>query len=299
MIQDIFPKKFKNEFISKEITPQSRVIIFEKRTVLIKRNSDNTLSLPTYAQLLEEDKVRVAQEKDLYQYVFSIDGEAFFLLKNFARDMTNDDISYWELPEFTYENISTLRQMTSKDVCFCVMSAYHLYVWYRDNQFCGRCSSVIQHDTKQRMLFCPKCQNMIFPKLAPAVIVGLVHGDKILMSKYADREYKKYALLAGFVEFGETVEDTVKREVYEEVGLHVKNIKYYKSQPWGIDSNVLLGYFAELDGDESVRIDYEELALAQWYSREEMPAYDDGISLTREMMGFFQDAQRFRKWYQI
>ena len=93
----------------------------------------------------------------------------------------------------------------------------------------------------QRMLQCPCCANMVFPKIAPAVIVGVTHGDKILMTKYAGREYKRYALIAGFTEIGETAEETVKREVMEEVGLTVKNIRYYKSQPWGFDSNLLLG----------------------------------------------------------
>ena len=77
------------------------------------------------------------------------------------------------------------------------------------------------------------------------------------------------------------------REVMEEVGLKVKNIRYYKSQPWGIDSNLLFGFFCELDGDDTIHMDEEELSLAEWYTRDEMPAADDGISLTREMMGMF------------
>ena len=76
------------------------------------------------------------------------------------------------------------------------------------------------------MMKCPSCGNMVFPKIAPAVIVGVTNGDKILMTKYAGREYKKYALIAGFTEIGETAEQTVEREVMEEVGLHVKNIRY-------------------------------------------------------------------------
>ena len=108
--------------------------------------------------------------------------------------------------------------------------------------------------------------------------------------------YKKYALIAGFVEIGETVEETVEREVMEEVGLKVKNLRYYKSQPWGYDSNVLMGYFAELDGDESITMDTEELSKAQWFAREEMPAHNDGISLTREMMGVFENKVKYEEF---
>ena len=91
---------------------------------------------------------------------------------------------------------------------------------------------------------------MEFPKISPAVIIGLTHKNRLLLSKYAGRTYKKYALLAGYTEIGETVEETVSREVMEEVGLPVKNIRYYKSQPWPFSSTVLMGFFCDLDGDD-------------------------------------------------
>jgi len=135
---------------------------------------------------------------------------------------------------------------------------------------------------------------MIFPKIAPAVITAVTDGDRILMSKYAGRFYKRYSLIAGFCEFGETVEQTVQREVMEEVGLRVKNIRYYKSQPWGVDSNLLMGFFCDLDGDDTITKDDSELAMAGWYDRADMPAHDDGISLTREMMRIFEEGREPR-----
>lgn len=134
------------------------------------------------------------------------------------------------------------------------------------------------------MLFCSACKNAVYPKIAPAVIVGIIHGDKILMTKYAGREYKKYALIAGFTEIGETLEDTVKREVMEEVGLKVTDITYYKSQPWGFDSNLLVGFFAKLSGTDNVTLDQEELATAEWFQREEIPVEYDDCSLTNDMI---------------
>lgn len=175
-------------------------------------------------------------------------------------------------------------------------TAWHLYVWYRDNRFCGRCSQPLLHDERQRMLCCPACGNAVFPKIAPAVIVGVVHGNKLLMTKYANRDYKRYALIAGFTEIGETAEQTVAREVLEEAGVRVKNICYYKCQPWGFDSNLLLGYFAQLDGDEEITMDSEELSVAEWVSREEIEVEQDDrleLSLTHEMMMFFKDEERF------
>ena len=135
---------------------------------------------------------------------------------------------------------------------------------------------------------CPHCGNLIFPKIAPAVIIGLIYEDSILISTYADRPYKGRALLAGFCEIGETPEQTVVREVQEEVGLRVKNIRYFDSQPWGFDQNLLLGYFCELDGERDIVLDTGELATGEWVHYSDVPEDPEGLSLTREMMSVFQ-----------
>ncbi|MCC8121245.1 MAG: NUDIX domain-containing protein, partial [Oscillospiraceae bacterium] len=96
-----------------------------------------------------------------------------------------------------------------------------------------------------------------------------------------------YVLVAGFVEIGETAEQTVEREVMEEVGLRVKDIRYFKSQPWGCDGNLTLGYFAQLDGGEGITLDRQELADARWFRREEVPVPKDDVSITSEMIHLF------------
>lgn len=147
------------------------------------------------------------------------------------------------------------------------------------------------HDEKERMMRCPECGLMEFPKICPAVIIAVTHGNKILMSKYAGRAYKKYALLAGFAEIGETMEETVRREVMEEVGLKVKNITYYKSQPWSFTDTLLMGFFCELDGEAEITLDKEELALAEWFEREDIPVKAEDLSLTNEMMMVFKEGK--------
>ena len=278
MLQDISPHHLYNQYKQKQITSESKIFHFWKKNVYIARSEDDQLKLPTYEEIFTRKSGEVPA--GTLQYLFSIEDEDFFLLMDGQ-----------ELPEYDmyhYETVRTLRQLVSKEVCFAVMTAWHLYVWYNANQFCGHCGTQVVHDEKERMLRCPDCGNMIFPKIAPAVIVAVLDGNRILMTKYAGRAYKKYALIAGFTEIGETVEETVAREVMEEVGLKVKNIRYYKSQPWGVDSNLLLGFFADLDGDDTICLDEEELSEAEWFERDVMPAHDDGISLTREMMGVFE-----------
>jgi NAD+ diphosphatase len=211
-----------------------------------------------------------------------MNGENFFLWTDTAPE---------QLDGFAYEPVRLLRQLKSKEICYAVMTGWHLYNWYRSNRICGCCGTPTEHDTKERMLRCPSCGNLIFPRISPAVIVAVTDGDRLLLSKYAGRAYTRYALLAGYTEIGETIEQTVHREVLEEVGLKVKNLRYYKSQPWGVDGNVLMGFYCDLDGSDAIRIDEEELAMAGWYPRHDLPAQDDGISLTREMIRIFGEGK--------
>ena len=129
----------------------------------------------------------------------------------------------------------------------------------------------------------------MFPRINPAVIVAVSHGDELILTKYAGREYKKYALIAGFAEFGETIEQTVQREVMEEVGIRVKNLRYYKSQPWGFSGSLLFGFFAEAEGDLTIYRQEDELAEAMWVPAEEIVLDIEEISLTREMILKFKE----------
>ena len=129
---------------------------------------------------------------------------------------------------------------------------------------------------------------MEFPKICPATIIAVRDGNRLLLSKYAGRAYKKYALLAGYTEIGETIEETVKREVMEEVGLKVKNIQYYKSQPWSFSDTLLMGFYCNLDGEDKITLDQDELALAEWFEREDLPEVTSDESLTNEMIQMFK-----------
>jgi len=185
-----------------------------------------------------------------------------------------------------------LRRCCPRELCFAGMTAWHLYNWYENHRFCGKCGKPVRHHDTLRALQCDGCGNLIFPVIAPAVIVAVIHGDKILVTRYAGREFKGMALIAGFCEIGERAEDTVRREVMEEAGVRVKNLRYFDSQPWGFASNLLLGFFCELEGSDQIHIDEEELESACWISREELePVPDRELSLTGTMIEHFRQGK--------
>ena len=285
MLQDLSAGRLENEFY--ELIPQSDdiIICFSNKDVLIKRTSSNELCLPSFSdvEIWAASHGWKSWYEKCFRYIFRMQDKSYYLWMGEAGEA--DD------PSYGFEGVRQLRQMISKDVCYAIMTAWHLYVWYRNNRFCGCCGGKTVHDTKERMLRCEACGNMIFPRISPAVIIAVTDGDRLLLSKYAGRAYTRYALLAGYTEIGETLEQTVHREVMEEVGLHVKNLRYYKSQPWGIDGNILMGFYCDLDGEDNICLDETELAMAQWYDRYALPAHDDGISLTREMIRVFEEGR--------
>ena len=275
MLQDLVFGRLENEFRNIAAQAEDTILCFHDGQVLLHRETDDTLTLPTLSQMA------AWQTHAAPRYVFHMQGQNYFLWTDPAPVSPDGG--------FAYEPARSLRQLQSKEICFAIMTGWHLYNWYRANRFCGCCAAPTEHDSKERMLRCPSCGNMIFPRISPAVIVAVTNGERLLLSKYAGRAYTRYALLAGYAEIGETIEQTVHREVMEEVGLKVKNLRYYKSQPWGVDGNVLMGFFCDVDGNDTIHIDETELSMADWYAREALPARDDGISLTREMIRVFEE----------
>ena len=283
MLQDLDFGYLDNQYRYEEPTDDAVVICIQNKNTLLHRDTDDSLTLPTWGQVKQWCGQWDRWMEEPTRYAFTMQEKQYFLFMGKAGDCPDD--------YYTYENATVLRQQTSKNICFAMMTAWHLYQWYRVNRFCGACGEQTVHDGKERMMRCEKCGNMIFPRIAPAVIIGLTNGDKLMLSTYAGREYKRYGLLAGFIEIGETAEEAVAREVMEEVGLKVKNVRYYKSQPWGVAGNLSIGYFCDLDGDDTVRLDENELASAEWFDRNDLPAKDDGISLTREMIRIFGEGK--------
>jgi len=273
MIQDIQPKNYDNAFRYKTPDDTSLIVFVKDNAVLVKETEDS-IAFPHYGELEPRDT--------LYTYLFSIDDTAFFLAPAVE---PQGDYDYHSLMEF--------RNKQPKHLAFAAATACQLSGWYAKNRYCGRCGAEMAHDAKERMVRCDSCGNLVYPKISPAVIVGVTDGDRLLLTKYSGRIYKRYALIAGFAEIGEPIEETVRREVMEEVGLKVKNIRYYKSQPWPFSDSLLLGFYCDLDGPDEITLDENELECAEWIHREDIDVEADGISLTNEMIVRFKEGRDF------
>lgn len=303
MIQDIYPSRLNNQYTAYSPVDEDIVFFFQGSSLLAKYEDEETLVYPQYKEFvkgitLQENKDSV--DNYTFIYLLSVDDTRYFLAEKkgellkgqYIGEMADASIhkEYAAVVEgFDFVGVNSFRKAKPKATAFAAITAYHIYSWYRDNHFCGRCGGPTVHDSKERMVRCTSCGNMIFPKICPAVIVAVTDNDRILLTKYAGRMYRNYALIAGFNEAGETLEQTVEREVMEEVGLKVKNIRYYKSQPWGLSGSLLSGFFCELDGDDKITLQEDELSLGTWVKADELDLEDDGISLTREMIIKFRD----------
>lgn len=274
MIQDIFPNKLRNEYnpdaIAKE---EDSVIAFKGNELMHVSLDENGLVLPTVSQI---------GMKREYIYIFSLNDTKFFLLEDCSGLENN----------FEYKDIREIQatKLASREIMYSVYTGKHLRDWYRDNHFCGRCGSPMKHSETERAKVCTECGYTAYPRIMPAVIVGVTNGDTILLTKYRTG-FNHNALIAGFIEIGETVEEAVAREVMEEAGIKVKNIRYYKSQPWGTANDILLGYYCDVDGDTTIQMDANELKYAQWVERDDIVLQPDDFSLTNEMMNMFKQGQ--------
>ena len=281
MIQDIYPHKLHNEY-------HPSVKIQESSTVLNIYNGKILIHAGKFGNHIIDFPVKKDLPEGLeYTYLFKVDDKAYFLLKE-------------ELPEslipseYTYIDERSLRQKDNGpcEKIFAATTGKHLADWYRDTCFCGRCGTKMKHDDKERAMRCPNCNYVAYPRIMPAVIVGVTNKDQLLLTRYRTR-FAYNALIAGFTEIGETVEETVMREVMEEAGIKVKNIRYYKSQPWGSANDILLGFYCDVDGDDTITMDCQELKYAEWVQREDIVLQPGHFSLTNEMM------RRFKEGYEV
>ena len=277
MIHEIYPKEYKVEYINCMPEPNDIILMFEGEDIYCCLEHDE-IKYPHFCDLPVTHGLEVK-----YNYLFSIDEERFFIPDaHMAKHIKSPD-------GYERQSVSSFfRTASPRHLTFAAITAQELYKWYISTQYCGSCGAMMSHSEEERACVCPQCDLIVYPKISPVVIVGVTHGDNLLVTRYKNRPYRQYALVAGYVEIGESFEDAVRREVLEETGVRVKNIEYYKSQPWGVTSTILAGYYCQLDGDPTINFDEKELEEALWLPRGEIPPKTLDIALTAEMIELFR-----------
>lgn len=276
MIQNIAPYKLDNSFKACEAQENSVCFTFRKGKLLGKREKDG-FRIPVLKELSGGDTEELRKKAI---YIFSVQDEPMFLLP--------DEAYQGELPEnMEYTELRSLYE-EEKWKLLAGVTASHLNHWYKEHRYCGCCGTETGFSEKERAKICPKCGNIQYPRISPVIMAAVTDGERLLVTRYAGRPYKGLALIAGFVEIGESLEEALCREVMEEVGLKIGRLRYFGSQPWGFSDSVISGFFARLEGSSSVRLDRDELAEAVWLTRDEIPPQNTGVSITSEMIEAFR-----------
>jgi NAD+ diphosphatase len=183
-----------------------------------------------------------------------------------------------------------LRQAYSEmsEGCFALVNkAVQIMEWDRTNQFCSRCGSKTSQKSGERGKACPDCGELFYPRISPAVIVLIRKGHEVLLARAPHFPQDMYSLIAGFVEPGETAEEALIREVKEEVGIEVKNIKYFGTQAWPFPNSLMIGFTAEYSSG-ALKPDGLEIEDAQWFSADKkLPVLPGKISISRKLIDSF------------
>jgi NAD+ diphosphatase len=276
MIQDIHPHCFDNKYIEiNEIGENDYIFYFKLNSLLLKIHGEE-FDLP--------------RKKDFPEFPGNTERIFLFALNEINCFLIWDELETHE-EQFTYQEISFFRTFKQKQIAWVAIVANHLMNWYSQNKFCGKCGTrtIVKND--ERAITCPNCNTMVYPKISPAIIVAIVCKNKLLLASNANFRSNWYSLVAGYADIGETLEDAVIREVKEEVGLDVKNIRYYKSQPWPFSGSMMIGFFAEADDSQPICIDNKEITDAQWYTRGNLPNHPSTISIAGEMIEKFEKGE--------
>ena len=189
---------------------------------------------------------------------------------------------------FAWKGLRELFGQVDEDVIWVAGRAAQLVHWHRNHGFCGRCGAPTEDHRSERAKCCPVCGLMNHPRVSPAIIVAVVRDRQLLLAHATRFPAKFYSVLAGFVEPGETLEECVRREVFEETGLQVRNIRYFGSQPWPFPDSLMVAFTAEYEAGE-IRVNPAEITDAGWFRADRLPEVPPPISIARRLINWFSE----------
>jgi len=244
--------------------------LFNNDELLVKP-INNKATLPTIFDLQDLKLVNI-------QYIGCIDS-----LNCFCGEINKDAIIPKDLD---FSKLKSLTHQLSEEMFWIGGRAVQIVNWNNDHKYCGKCGTLTQNVEKERVKKCPKCGLSNYPRICPAIIVAVIKEGKLLLAHNNQFPKDLYSVVSGFLEVGETFEKCVVREVYEETGVIVKNIKYFGNQPWPFPNSLMVGFTAEYASGE-IQVDGNEIGHADWYSSTEMPLAPDSISIAKELIDWF------------
>lgn len=191
-----------------------------------------------------------------------------------------------EFPQLARGEATPLRSVfeLAGDAAFALAGrAVQLLDWQRQHRFCGQCGTATERLADEHAMRCPACGLMVYPRISPAVMVLVCKGEQLLLARSPRFKPGVFSALAGFVEPGETLEQCASREVREEVGIDIANLRYFASQPWPFPNSLMVAFLADYAGGE-ITPEPAEIEAAGWFSPDDLPLLPDPVSISRRLI---------------
>jgi NAD+ diphosphatase len=273
MIHEILPHRFNNQFLVINDIGEDDYIFHYNGNSLLLKTTPNGFEIP------RKSDIPGISESIERSYLFSFNHIPCFLVLKLP-GITDSQLIYKEIGIF--------RALKQKEILWISQVGFQLMNWYTQNKYCGKCGAETKEKLDERALICPICNTTVFPRISPAIIVAITCNDKLLLASGVGFPDNWYSLIAGYTDIGESLEEAVIREVKEEVGLDISNIRYYKSQPWPFSGSIMIGFFADADSSQKIQIDNKEITQAAWFTRGNLPNHPTNISIAGEMIDRFE-----------
>jgi NAD+ diphosphatase len=262
-------------FPQTELSGSAWWFIFKKDQILVQVASDGT-RIPV---IKNPESLHIAPVRIHYLGV----------LDDLACYAAEIDATQAEIPRgTTFLSLRALFGSVADELFRIAVRASMILYWDRTHQFCGQCGVSTRLSTVERAKVCPACGMTTYPHISPAVIVAVIKERRLLLARAIRYAKNLYSVLAGFVEPGETFEESVIREVKEEVGIDVKNIRYFGSQPWPFPDSLMVAFVADCAGGD-IKVDGKEIADAGWFTADNLPEIPGKISIARRMIDWFSE----------
>jgi NAD+ diphosphatase len=256
------------------VSPRDLWFVFQRDRLLIRKKDDR------YRIPCTDDLSRINLSPTRNQFLGELDSRACIAAEFPPAARVTDGFDLIGLRE--------VFNRLDEELIWIAGQANQLVDWSRSHQFCGHCGHPMKDKPEERAKICPACDLVNYPRLSPAVIVAVVKGSQLLLA--SNKRFKSgfYSVLAGFVEPGETLEECVAREIREEVGISVKNIRYFGSQPWPFPNSLMVAFSADHAGGE-ITADQSEIVDAGWFTADNLPSIPPKFTIARQLIDWFVD----------